>query len=153
MTVEKEVSSWSVHMQNGLGLKGFLSGRGCEYITTDKKEGPDNGMPLAERAVPHMSPMVAIYAGSYQTALLCAHCSAMHCRRAQPCSVVCRIHHARAEVDKLLPSTDILITTPFHPVRPLTTSVDRCVTSLRKEEVKHAGKWHVAFERACTRIT
>ena len=37
--------SASSHMraQNGLGLKGFLSGRGCEYITTDKKEGPDNG--------------------------------------------------------------------------------------------------------------
>ena len=32
--------------QNGLGLKGFLLGRGCEYITTDKKEGPDNGKSL-----------------------------------------------------------------------------------------------------------
>ena len=29
--------------------------------------------------------------------------------------------HARADVDKLLPTTDILITTPFHPVRARTS--------------------------------
>lgn len=38
----RSVSSY-MHAQNGLGLKGFLSGRGCEYITTDKKEGPASG--------------------------------------------------------------------------------------------------------------
>lgn len=30
-------------VQNGLGLKQFLESRGCEYITTDSKEGEDSG--------------------------------------------------------------------------------------------------------------
>ena len=51
------------------------------------------------------------------------------------------MHTARADVDKLLPSTDILITTPFHPVRPLTFLSQLCHSFLK--EVAHACRWHV----------
>ena len=63
-----------MHAQNGLGLKGFLSGRGCGHITTDKKEGPDNGEP---RPPPRMQAVS-------KTVMLCVQSSAKRCRVAQP---------------------------------------------------------------------
>ena len=109
-----------MRVQNGLGLKGFLSGRGCEYITTDKKEGPDNGGPHPRLCCTAHELIGCHRWQPWQPALPCPHCSAMLRRVMQSCSTLDTVRDMRADVDKLLPSTDILITTPFHPVRPVT---------------------------------
>ncbi len=90
-----------LHPQNGLGLRGALERRGCAFFTTDLKDGPDSGALHGCRqlsATPSLpsAPMPPVR---------------LHLRRA-----------ARADLDKLLPSIDILVTTPFHPVRAAGTA-------------------------------
>jgi hypothetical protein len=89
------------HPQNGLGLRGALERRGCDFFTTDLKDGPDSGALHVCRQLSASPPLPSAPMPPVR----------LRSRRA-----------ARADLDKLLPSIDILITTPFHPVRAAGTA-------------------------------